>query len=152
DATLYAAVDQNLGRTVLVRLLAQPPAGERSFEERARARAQIEHTGVVPLLEWGFVTDDQGERRAYQVFADAPTATLADRLASEDPAPWPVRSALLFGADVALALAELHERGIVAGSLAPSHLLVGGDGSPRLLDAGLDEPDPSRAEAPEVAA
>ena len=136
----------------MVRLLETAPADERAFEEHARARAQIEHPGVVTLLEWGFVTDDRGARRAYHVFEATPTTTLGGRLAGNDPPPWAARRALLFTADVAGTLAELHELGIVSGSLAPSRILVDDDGRPRLLDVGLEAPDPARTVAPEVAA
>ena len=135
-----------------MRLLETAPADERAFEEHARARAQIEHPGVVTLLEWGFVTDDRGARRAFHVFEAAPTTTLGGRLTANDPPPWAARRALLFTADVAGTLAELHELGIVTGSLAPSRILVDDDGRPRLLDVGLEAPDPSRTVAPEVAA
>jgi eukaryotic-like serine/threonine-protein kinase len=112
----------------------------------------VQHPGVVTLLEWGFVTDDRGARRAYHVFEETSTTTLGSRLSEDEPPPWPRRRALLFTADIAEALAQLHEVGIVAGSLAPSHIMVESDGRPRLLDAGLEPPDAARAVAPEVAA
>jgi serine/threonine-protein kinase len=134
---LWAATDETRVRPVLVRLLETAPSDEEAFEEHARARSQIQHPGVVTLLEWGFVTDDRGARRAYHVFETVPTTTLASRLAGNDPPPWPTRRALLFTADVAGTLAELHELGIVAGSLAPSRVLIDEAGRPKLLDVGL---------------
>lgn len=46
---------------------------------------------------------------------------------------------------VADTLAELHERGVIHGRLAPSHVIIGPDGQPVLCGFGPTDPDPCTA-------
>jgi serine/threonine-protein kinase len=130
--------DMRSGQPVLIRLLpllGADPANAARFRRELEAVARLRHPAVLAVLDWGaragvpYVVTDCGEAD------EGPVERLSDRLAS-GPLP-----------DTALALAILrvlatgidyaHDAGIVHGDLAPSAVLFGYEGVPKLTDLAL---------------
>lgn len=121
------------GGPVAVKTAVNPEEVTRLAYEAARLR-RAAHPGVVAVLDHQIVGDAQAELRT--------------RYAGRSLDGWQGGLARLagIGAAVAATLADLHELGIVHGRLAPSHVLVGMDGRPRLcgfaaLDPGVPADD-----------
>jgi serine/threonine-protein kinase len=74
-AEVRAATDLDLGRRVVVKLLA-PDADRPRFEREARAAAALAHTNIVQLFDYG---EESG--RPYMVFEYLPGGSLEERLA-----------------------------------------------------------------------
>ena len=129
---VYKARDTSLGRVVALKmlrngLLARPQEVERFLRE-ARAAGQLNHPGIVPILEVGAC-----EGRHYYTMPFAPGGSLADRGAR----PLPARRAAQLVAAVARAVQHAHDRRILHRDLKPANGLLGASGEPLVTDFGL---------------
>lgn len=123
---------------------AEPVVVKTATTEAARAALALEadrltqarHPGVVELLHRA---DD------HLVLAWAGSQTLETL-----HAPMPVAAGLLVA--VAATVAELHELGVVHGRIEPAHVVVGGDGRPRLCGFGPAAPATDPMPTDDVAA
>jgi serine/threonine protein kinase/formylglycine-generating enzyme required for sulfatase activity len=162
---VFAATRLSDGAPVALKVLhadalAQPAAIQR-FEREARALAALRHPNLCELFEGGEV---EGCPFLAMRLVDGPT--LAERIAAakrskegdvgnlEPLLPPAIERALLATADgcridpslgallwmleqVASALHEAHERGVVHRDVKPSNVLLATDGRPQLVDFGL---------------
>lgn len=140
-AEVYAAVDQNLGRDVAVKVLRAQYAGNDEFLGRfrgeARAAASVSHPNLVNVYDTG---DDvggdggQGVARPYIVLERLPGDTLADALRGG-------RLALDTVIDIARQVADgvgfAHRRNLVHRDLKPANILLTADGDAKVADFGL---------------
>ena len=113
----------------LVRKTAETDHGRRRLRAEADRLERARHPGVVELVA---AEDDT------LVLAWAGT----DTLATTRP-PLPVAAGIL--AAVASTVADLHELGVVHGRLDPGHVVLGGDGRPRLCGLRGSGPDEAPA-------
>lgn len=132
--TVYRAQDTRLKREVALKFLpvhlsAHLVAQERLLSE-ARAAASLEHPNVCVVHEIG-ETDDG---RPYIVMALCEGETLKEklRLGPLDPA-----EAVEITMQIARGLAAAHARGIIHRDVKPGNVMVGTDGTVKLLDFGL---------------
>lgn len=125
---VYAADDLRLGRRIALKLLAAPLHAARALAE-ARAIARVRHANVITVHDVGMAGD-----RAYiamelvhgdtlRVWETTPGLRLVDVLA-----------AYLHAGD---GLAAAHRAGIVHRDCKPDNVLIGYDGSVRVVDFGI---------------
>ncbi|MEU8390063.1 serine/threonine-protein kinase [Micromonospora sp. NPDC048843] len=119
-ATVWLAYDDELHSPVAVKVLAdnwsQRADIRGRFRQEARFMRQVDSDHLVRVLDIGELPDG----RPYLVMTYAAGGTLADRLGS---GPMPVRAALRIAADIARAVAVLHDSGVLHRDLKPSNVL-----------------------------
>lgn len=134
----HVTVDSYDGRPVVIKAFPGEGGVQRCAEEGDRLRA-ARHPGVVELV-------------ATNGLDTGPSLTLAwaggRTLETERPALATVAALL---ASLCSTVADLHGLGIVHGRIDPSHVVVDGEGRPRLCGFGPD-PDPSLGAADDVGA
>ena len=133
-ATVFAAFDTKLERTVAIKLLqrgrdATGVVHER-FRREALAEAKITHPNVVAIHDVG--QNDEG--RPYIVMDYVEGRSLQQIVADE---PLSSERTAIVGAQIARALAVAHDRGIVHRDVKPANILIDEQGIPHLTDFGL---------------
>ena len=121
---VYAARDSRLGRPVAIKI-ATGNFGER-FRHEARAVAALNHPNICTLYDVG---------PNYLVMELVEGDTLADRIRQ---GPLPVPECLAIARQIAEALEAAHEHGIVHRDLKPANILLQSDGTPKIVDFGLE--------------
>ncbi|MEV0131575.1 serine/threonine-protein kinase [Dactylosporangium sp. NPDC050688] len=134
-ATVWLGADDALDASVAIKVLADNwtyHADLRArFEEEGRIMRRADSPLLVRVLDVGELPDG----RPYLVMPFAAGGSLAERLAD---GPLPVEEALLVAADIADAVAVLHEAGVLHRDLKPSNVLFQpAPGRDRVLVADL---------------
>ncbi|HVS03634.1 MAG TPA: serine/threonine-protein kinase [Thermoanaerobaculia bacterium] len=139
---VWLAHDERLDRRVALKLptaaLLEDPTTRHRLLREARAAAALEHPAVCRVFELGA----EGERH-FIVMELVPGETLAARLAR---GPLPVAQALAWGAAVAAAVEEAHDKGIVHRDLKPANVMITPADTVKVMDFGLARPLGDRAE------
>jgi predicted ATPase len=130
---VYRAKDIRLDREVAIKTLslerlAQPEALAR-FEKEARSASALNHPNIVTIYELGRV-----DSTCYIAMELVDGGTLRQLLAS---GPIPFRKVVTLAAQVAEALANAHQIGVVHRDLKPENLMVCSRGTAKVLDFGL---------------
>ncbi len=129
---VFLARDARLGRDVAIKFVRPDvAAGDealRRFEREARAVAALHHPNIVTIHD---IADHDGA--PYIVMEYVEGATLRAHVGRPIDAP----TLLRWAKDVAGALADAHERGIVHRDLKPENVILGDDGTLRIVDFGL---------------
>jgi eukaryotic-like serine/threonine-protein kinase len=146
---VWRARDSRIARDVAIKVLPQSfAAGEdrlRRFEQEARAAGALNHAGLVTIFDVGNL-----EGSPYIVMELLEGTTLRELLGDATPAALPLRKAVDYATQMALALAVAHEKGVVHRDLKPENLFVTRDGRLKILDFGLAKlaaPDTASAES-----
>ena len=131
---VYAAVDETLGRTVALKLIAPELAAEPGFRGRfmteSRLAASLDHPNVVPIFRAG---EEGGLLFMAMRFVEGDDLrTLVER-----DGPLPVDRAAAQITQVAAALDAAHARGLVHRDVKPANVLVTAGGHCYLTDFGL---------------
>lgn len=130
---VYLAEDLQLGRQVALKLLpakfTQDKERLRRFEQEAHAASRLSHPHIMTIYEVGVV-----EGLHFIATEYIKGRTLKARLAE---GRLRVEEALELTAQVASALAALHQAGIVHRDIKPDNLMLHEDGYVKLLDFGL---------------
>ena len=130
---VYRATN-SAGQSVAVkRLFGSTKADAEQFANEIRAVRQIRHPNVVRLLDHG---TDEATGEPYAVFECIDTEDLASRLARQKRLP--VAEVVRIALEVADALIEVHEKGIIHRDIKPGNILF----SPttrraKLIDFGI---------------
>lgn len=132
--SVYRAHDTRLNRDVALKFLpsylgAEPDARERLLME-ARAAAALDHPNVCSIHEIG-ETDDG---RLFIAMPCYEGETLKKRLRR---GPLSLEESVATAIQVARGLNAAHSRGIIHRDVKPGNVIVGSDGTVRLLDFGL---------------
>jgi tetratricopeptide (TPR) repeat protein/tRNA A-37 threonylcarbamoyl transferase component Bud32 len=129
---VYAAYDPKLNRRIALKLLnerAASPVSAARLAREAQAIARLSHPNVVAIYDAGEYGD-----RLYLAMEFVEGQTLGDWL-RESPRTWAeIRN--VFAASGA-GLAAAHEAGLVHRDFKPQNVMVGVDGSVRVMDFGL---------------
>ena len=133
---VYKASDEQLGRTVALKVLPPEYVGDaerkRRFAREARAAAAITHPNIAAVYEVG----DAGGM-TYIAMELIAGSTLRDHIARR----MNVRQAMRIASAVASALTKAHARGIVHRDLKPDNVMISEDGEVKVLDFGLAKLD-----------
>jgi GAF domain-containing protein len=127
---VYRAVDLDLDREVAIKTLPRvSPREAIRLREEARAMAAVSHPNLAQIF-----TTESWNGVPMLVVEYLPGGTLIERLAR---GPLPVLEALDLASALALALARLHEVGILHRDIKPSNIGFAEDGAVKLLDFGV---------------
>ncbi len=130
---VYRARDEQLERDVAVKVL---PSGilsghnaRRQFRKEALALAKLNHPNIATVYDFG--TQDGLD---FLVMEYVPGKSLADRLVG---GTLPEKEVIALGMQIASALEEAHDRGILHRDLKPANIAITAKGSAKVLDFGL---------------
>ena len=137
--TVYEAVQQPIGRPVALKVLrqdlSQNPLVVERFKREATAVSLLESKHAVTLYDFG--QDESGT--LYLAMELVQGTTLKGHVLSHGPTPW--RGALELGGQIAEALLEAHEKGIVHRDLKSDNVLLatehGGHLVAKVVDFGI---------------
>ena len=133
-ATIFRALDTELGRDVAVKLLRPEYLRDPDFSSRFRQEAQnaasLNHPNVVSVYDYG--EDPSGPYIVMEFVDGEDLATILRRNGALPPA-----QAARIAAAVARALAAAHARGIVHRDVKPGNVLIGRDGRVKVVDFGI---------------
>ncbi len=137
---VYRARDERLERDVAVKVLtpgALSGDARRRFHKEALALAKLSHSHIAAIFDVG-----EQEGIDYIVMECVSGHSLAERLAA---GPLPVKDATAIALQIAQALEEAHEQGVVHRDLKPANVMITPKGQAKVLDFGLAKLLSSRA-------
>jgi eukaryotic-like serine/threonine-protein kinase len=133
-AIVWRAFDENLSRTVAIKLLhphhANDPTVVERFERESRSAAQLNHPNAVRIYDTGREDD-----LVYLVMEHVDGPSLREVLKTQGEID-PVAVAAV-GEQVASALGEAHEHGLVHRDVKPANILIAADGTVKVTDFGI---------------
>jgi len=132
-AVVYLAKDVQHDRDVAVKVLdhhvSQEFIAERFLRE-IHVTAKLSHPNIIPLLDSGRLGNV-----LYYVTPFAAGESLRQRINRERQLP--LRDVLRITSEIADALDAAHQAGVVHRDVKPENVIVGDDGTPRLMDFGI---------------
>ncbi|HVV49300.1 MAG TPA: tetratricopeptide repeat protein [Polyangia bacterium] len=138
---VYAAYDPRLERKVALKLLRPrigrrktPRAAQERLLREAQSTARLSHPNVVAVYDAGAFDDEVDGVRVYLAMAFVEGQTLAEWLAAE-PRSWRAIRDVFVAAGEGLRAA--HEAGLVHRDFKPQNVMIGRDGTVRVMDFGL---------------
>ncbi len=133
QSVVYLARDPHLQREVAIKTLhfSRPdPQKNQHLLSEARIVSQLRHPNIVPIFEAG---EEQGD--LYLVFEFVSGQNLGDYLKTNGRQNAVKAIAILH--PVLDAIAHAHAAGIIHRDLKPNNILIGNDGTPRVMDFGI---------------
>ena len=130
---VYEARDTRLQRRVALKTLRPEFLADsharRRFEREARALSALSHPNICTVFDVG---QENGIDFIVMEYVDGETlAALLDRQALDEP------TAVRYGGQIADALAEAHDRGVLHRDIKPQNVMVTSRGQVKVLDFGL---------------
>jgi beta-lactam-binding protein with PASTA domain/predicted Ser/Thr protein kinase len=133
-ANVYLAEDQELGRSVAIKMLDERHSQDEQFVERFRREAKnaagLSHPNIVSIYDRG-----QAEGTYYIAMEYLEGRTLKELLITRGPTPLPV--AIDYARQILAALGFAHRHGIVHRDIKPHNVLVAPDGRLKVTDFGI---------------
>ena len=131
---VFRVEDQASGQTLALKVLRPLDNDDtdrvRRFQREIQILTRIRHPVVLHILDWG---DSPAGLYFVTELVDGEDLKLVIRRHG----PWPAAGAAALGATLADALAAAHGQGVVHRDVKPNNVMIGRDGSVRLLDFGL---------------
>jgi serine/threonine protein kinase/Tfp pilus assembly protein PilF len=131
---VYVAEDMHLGRQVAIKFLSSSTSDTHHFKARflreARAVSQLSHPHIAMIYDYG----ETAEGFPFIVMERVRGKPLSDLLYANDLT---LARAIEIIQDVADALSEAHEQGIVHRDIKPSNVFISDRGQVKVLDFGL---------------
>ena len=136
-SVVWQARDEVLNRTVAIKVLAAPQAADPQVRRRmlaeAQAAATLTHPHLVNVFDYGESPGPNGEPVPFVVMEVVTGPTLANRAAADSLSP---AEAVEICAQIANALAALHQHGMVHRDIKPSNVMLTRDGA-KVIDFGI---------------
>src|SRR5262245_31748305 len=130
---VYQATDAKLGRIVAIKLLSEEFTNDSErvtrLEREARVLASLNHPNIAAIHGLEHTPD-----RNFLVMEFVPGETLAERIAQ---GAIPIAEAVDIATQIAEALEEAHEKGVVHRDLKPANVKITAEGRVKVLDFGL---------------
>src|SRR5579871_6484117 len=130
---VYRARDQRLDRDVALKVLPTGALGDdtarKRFRQEALALSKLNHANIASVYD--FDTQDDVD---FLVMEFIPGQQLGKLIRHK---PLPEREVLEIGAEIAEALEEAHEQGLIHRDLKPGNIMVGPKQRVKVLDFGL---------------
>ncbi|MFO0826603.1 MAG: serine/threonine-protein kinase [Phycisphaerales bacterium] len=140
QGVVYLAVQASTRRQVALKLLLErgfaSVAARRRFEREVELLASLDHPGIVKVFDSG-VTRDGRLYLVMEFVSGTPLDRHAASLRAQFADGGDVAAIARLVASVADAVQAAHRRGVIHRDLKPSNILIGDDGSPRIVDFGL---------------
>jgi serine/threonine protein kinase len=131
-AKVYNALDLRLERNIAIKVILPSKRSSQfflqQFEQEAKALANLNHTNIVKVLDYGF-----DQEQPYLVMDFIQGGTLKQAL--REPLPWQKAAEIL--APIARALDYVHSQKIIHRDIKPSNILLDEDYRPLLSDFGV---------------
>ena len=141
---VYQARDEKLERTVAIKILSTGVfTGEearRRFHKEALALAKLSHSHIAAVYDVG-----QQDGVDYIVMECVPGESLAVKLKS---GPLTIKEATSIILQIAQALEEAHEQGVIHRDLKPANVMITPRGQVKVLDFGLGQAARTRGQRP----
>ncbi|MEM7245966.1 MAG: bifunctional serine/threonine-protein kinase/formylglycine-generating enzyme family protein [Acidobacteriota bacterium] len=156
---LDLVLNRRLAMKILLPELAKSEELRRRFLAEAQATAQLQHPGIVPVVDLGELPDGRPWFTMAEVHGGTFARHLREHRAGHDSWPGPSREHVDHLRRVCQAVAHAHARGVVHRDLKPDNILLGELGEVLVLDWGVaklsasEEPwvaDAIETERPEV--
>src|SRR6478609_5903405 len=133
-ANVYLAEDQELGRSVAIKMLDERHSQDEQFVERFRREAKnaagLSHPNIVSIYDRG-----QAEGTYYIAMEYLEGRTLKELLIARGPTPLTV--AIDYARQILSALGFAHRHGIVHRDIKPHNVVVAPDGRLKVTDFGI---------------
>src|SRR4051794_22373282 len=133
-ANVYLAEDQELGRSVAIKMLDERHSQDEQFVERFRREAKnaagLSHPNIVSIYDRG-----QAEGTYYIAMEYLEGRTLKELLVTRGPTPLNV--AIDYARQILGALGFAHKHGIVHRDIKPHNVVVAPDGRLKVTDFGI---------------
>ncbi|MBK7642843.1 MAG: protein kinase [Planctomycetes bacterium] len=130
---VYRAMDQQLGRTVALKILRGnaeiDPAADTRFLREAQHTSQLVHPNIATIYEYG-----KHEGTSFIAMEYLQGRTL-DKVIKDQPLSYD--EGLRIAIEVARALELVHQNGLIHRDLKPGNVMVLEDGTVKLLDFGI---------------
>jgi tetratricopeptide (TPR) repeat protein/predicted Ser/Thr protein kinase len=143
---VYQGRDRDLDRDVALKLLRPDRIGapeiQRRFLEEARIESRLEHPGIAPVFDVGFVR----ESLPYIAMALVRGRPLSSLLAARSSPAEDQRRFLDVFEQICHVVAHAHTRGVIHRDLKPANVMVGAYGEVYVLDWGLAKTRAAREE------
>ena len=137
-AVVWRGYDEVLGRQVAIKVPGPELASNEAFVQRLRAEAQavarLSHPNITAVHDYGESLSEDGKVQPHVVMELVEGATLRDVLAGGRDLPW--REAVVVAAQISMALAEAHQRGIVHRDVSSCNVMLTATGV-KVLDFGI---------------
>jgi eukaryotic-like serine/threonine-protein kinase len=133
-ATVWLAEDERLGRPVAIKALADILAEDDVYLRRFRREAEVAARLSHPNLVW--VYDYSDEQRPYLVMEYVEGRTLAGLTEKGERV-----DAARLARELLSAMSHIHAAGIVHRDVKPSNVMIGPEGTARLTDFGIAQPE-----------
>jgi serine/threonine-protein kinase len=132
-ATVYLAQDQELGRSVAIKILNERHANEQfveRFRQEAKNAASLSHPNIVSIYDRG-----EAEGTYYIAMEYLDGHNLKELILEKGPSPIPV--AIDYARQILSALKFAHRHGIVHRDIKPHNVVVDPDGQLKVTDFGI---------------
>jgi tRNA A-37 threonylcarbamoyl transferase component Bud32 len=136
-AEVWLASDPCLCREVAIKILRTEYCGEAEIEKQfyreTLISGQLQHPGILPVYEWGRLSDD----RPYFAMKFVRGQTLSELLAKRASPRDGLQQFVTLFKQVCETVAYAHSKGIIHRDIKPSNVMVGQFGEVQVMDWGL---------------
>jgi serine/threonine protein kinase len=139
---IFEAYDTDLQRTVAIKVLASKFVENETMKQRflreARMASQLNHANIATIYEIG-----EAAGNPFIVMECVEGETLNDRI---NNGQLHLKEVVEIGEQIAEALAEAHERGVIHRDIKSANIMITPRGKVKVLDFGLAKPTPLLSE------